>query len=104
MIDELQAIKDAVSPTDENTGEGMDHAGARTLADTYVAAHLDEFVKFADSSVVELVAMVDNLRNLGWEHELWLAETWLLHKFEPQNIGGETAPQLRLHDAATNKK
>lgn len=98
MIKELEAIRDAIAPTDPEVGhEGQDRPAAELLADAYVAAHPEDFAKFAEMSIVQLVEQVDKLRQLGWEQDVWLVEAWLLHKFEPQTIGGVTAPQLRLH-------
>jgi hypothetical protein len=99
MIKELEAIRTAVAPDDADAGhDGQDMDKARKLADAYVKAHPDEFTKFDGKSIPELVAAVDVFRAAGMDHDQWLVETWLLHTFEPQNIGGETAPQLRIHD------
>ena len=97
MNDELTAIAEAIAPTDPDSPDaiGQDHKTAVQLADEYVAAHPEEFEDYKDMSIVELVQSVDNARALGLKTAQWRAETWLLHKFEPQNIGGEQQPVIR---------
>lgn len=94
MNAQLQAIKDAV---DAEVGDGSDFDGARRLSDQYVAEHPDEFTsEITEKTLPELVQAVDVLRSAGLEESQWRVEAWLLHHFEPQNIGGPSAPAIRI--------
>lgn len=93
MNTELQAIKDAV---DAEVGDGSDFDGARDLADSYVKANPDKFTEYEGKDIPSLVKMVDVFRDAGLEDSQWTVEAWLLHRFEPQNIGGANQPQLRI--------
>lgn len=93
MNDELQAIKDAV---DAEVGDGSDFDHARDLADSFVEANPDKFAEYQDHDIPALVKMVDVFREAGLEDSQWAVEAWLLHRFEPQNIGGTNRPQLRI--------
>lgn len=99
MNAELEAIKDAATPDNPDTGEGMDLETARNLADAYVAANPDQFEKYATMTVVDLANAVTLLREAGLVEDQWMAETWLLHRYEPQNIGGVVEPQIRVAGA-----
>ena len=92
MNAELEAIKDA---WDKNTGDGRDEVGTRALCDAYVAAHPEEFTELRNLSIEECVQAVSTFRNANLEESQWRVETWLLAKYEPQNIGGVYQPQLR---------
>ena len=92
MNSELEAIKDA---WDKNTGDGRDES-ARELADAYVAAHPDQFTSLEAMSLEQCVQAVDVFRQAGMADEQWRVETWLLHRFEPQNIGGAAQAKVRL--------
>lgn len=35
-------------------------------------------------------------RRAGMEDEQWKVETWLLHRYEPQNIGGPIQAKVRI--------
>lgn len=94
MNAELEAIKEAISPHDPEAGpEGMDHATAKSLSNAYVAAHPEQFAKFAGKSLPEIVEMIDKLRDLGWDEDMWIAEAWHLHTWKPQEIGGVMGPE-----------
>lgn len=93
MNSDLEAIKDA---WDKTTGEGRDEAGTRALADAYVAANPSEFEDYLDMSLEDCVKSVENARTLGLESAQWRAETWLLHRFEPQKIGGAAEARIRI--------
>lgn len=93
ISEELAAIKDAV---DKSTGDGRDHGGAVALADAYVAAHPELFTQLADMSIEDCVGAVGVFRAAGMEEDQWRVETWLLSRFEPQNIGGEYQAQTRI--------
>lgn len=93
MNDDLQAIKDA---WDKTTGDGRDEEGTRAMADAYVAGHADEYAGFDNIPLDVLVTMESDARNRGDLDETWKIETWLLHRFEPQNIGGVYQAQVRL--------
>ena len=89
----LQAIRDA---WDKDVGDGRDDAKARQLADEYVAAHPEYFTELRTKSVHELVRAVEVFREAGMLDEQWRVEVWLLHNYEPQQIGGAAEPQVRI--------
>ncbi len=92
MNPDLEAIRDAMDP---DRGGGQDASTARLLADAYVSAHPDEFGMLATMPIESCVAAVDLFRGTGDLGSQWRAETWLLHHWEPQNIGGNFEPVLR---------
>lgn len=92
MNSELEAIRDA---WDKTTGDGRDEV-ARELADAYVADHEDQFASLRDMSLEQCVQALDVFRAAGMEEEQWRVEAWLLHRFEPQNIGGAAEAKVRL--------
>lgn len=71
---------------------------ARELADAYVAAHPEEFTALEGASIEDLVRHVDVFRAGGsdFEESLWRIETYLLHRFAPQNIGGVAHAIIRI--------
>lgn len=91
--DDLAAIRDEM---DKTVGDGRDIDTARTLADTYVDAHPELFAFLSGMSIEALVASIDVYRAEGMEQEQWLVETWLLHRFDPQNIGGPVEAKVRI--------
>jgi len=96
--EDLAAIEEAWDPGDpetKNVDSKRDEAKARQLADDYVEAHPDEFVNLKDRSLEDCVKMVDVFRAAGLEEERLKVEAWLLHRFEPQNIGGTYEAKLR---------
>lgn len=97
MKAEFEAIKDAM---DKKTGNGRDRQAAVALADAYVAANPNEFTGYEDKSISQLVQSLDVFRAADFEDDMWRVKTWLLHRFEPQNIGGEARPQVRVVPAA----
>lgn len=97
MNSELQAIKDA---WDTETGNGRD-PNARTLADQYVKNHPDQFEDYKELTLPECVKALEVFRDAGMESEQWKVETWLLHRYEPQNIGGTYQAQVRLTQEET---
>lgn len=94
MNAELESIRDAM---DKDREGGRDEDLARSLADAYIAANSAEFVDLAGKTLQECVEAVDVFRNAGWEEMQWCVEAWLLHKFLPQHIGGETQAQVRIN-------
>lgn len=90
MNSELQAIKDVWD------GMPRDAELARTMSDAYVASHPDEFVEFENMSTIELADKIDRFRIIGQSEEVQRVEVWLLHRFNPQNIGGIYQPQIRI--------
>lgn len=88
MNADLVAIKEAV--------EAGNFDGARTLADAYVAANAGDFTDEADLTIEQCVAAVDVFRAAGVDTPLWEMETWLLHHYAPQDIGGTYQPQIRV--------
>lgn len=89
----LKAIRDA---WDKTTGGGRDEDEARALADAYVAEHPDEFTELATMTLEQCVESVEVFRAAGFADSQWRVEAWLLHHFEPQNIGGTVAPTVRV--------
>lgn len=93
MNAELEAIKDAWA---KDTGDGRDDVGARALCDAYVAAHPEQFTSLEVMSLEQCVNAVEVFRDAGMEEEQWKVEAWLLHHYEPQNIGGPITAQVRI--------
>ena len=93
MDSQLEAIKDA---WDKNTGYGRDEAGTRAMCDAYVADHPDQFTSLEAMSLEQCVTALSTFRAAGMEEEQWRVEVWLLHHFEPQNIGGPMQARVRL--------
>ena len=91
MDKELQAIHDAMDKT-----TGRDEEAARALADKYVADHPEYFGSLAEKSVHECVKAVEVFRDAGMTDEQWRVETWILHHFNPQDIGGAAAATVRI--------
>lgn len=89
----LEKIRDAM---DKSTGDGRDELLARALADKYVAANPGLFTRFADMSIHDCVRAVEVFRDAGMPDEEQLVETWLLHHFESQNIGGLAEATVRI--------
>lgn len=92
MDAQLEAIKDTM---DKDTGEGRNQTLARTLADEYVSENPDLFEFLALTSLENCVAFVETFRENEDEREQWIVETWLLHRYAPQRIGGEYQAELR---------
>lgn len=96
---ELGAIRDAWS---KDSGKGRDEELARKLADSYVKAHSDEFSKLSELEIDQCVQLVDLFREGAekglpdMEDSLLHVETWLLHKYEPQDIGGPVKAKVRI--------
>ncbi|AVO21432.1 hypothetical protein PBI_NILO_34 [Mycobacterium phage Nilo] len=91
MDSQLEAIRDAASP-----GPGRNLEQARDLADAFVAAHPELYPGWEDKTVHEAVSAVEILRAAGLEEEAWRAEAWILHRWEPQNIGGPAQATIRV--------
>ena len=92
MQDELEEIKEVV---DKTSGDGRDEELARSLADTVVRDNPSQFNELENKTVEELCAAIDVFRAAGDEAQVWRIEAWLLHRFEPQNIGGSAQPAIR---------
>lgn len=93
MNAELEAIKDAWS---KETGNGRDEDGTRSMCDAYVSAHPEQFTSLKDMTLEQCVNAVSVFRNAGMEEEQWKVEVWLLHHFEPQQIGGPIRTVVRI--------
>ena len=98
MIEELEAIKAAWSKDESG---GRDEALARELADEFVGENPGLFSSISQKSLEELCDDVEAFRNANMEEEVWKIETWLLHRFESQNIGGTYQPQVRVTSEET---
>lgn len=104
MDDDLKAIKDAWEGRNSagiasSNPDGVDLSGdqaARDLADAYVESHAEDFAGMENLSLDLLVKAVDDYREKGQEAEQWKVEAWLLHHFDPQEIGGTYQPKLRI--------
>lgn len=90
---DLEAIREAMNPA---TGQGLDVETARAMADLYVAEHPDQFTELATKTLAECVRAIDVFRSAGMADEQWKVETWLLHHYESQSIGGAAAPTVRI--------
>lgn len=108
MNAELEAIKDAWA---KDTGNGREEDGTRALCDAYVAAHPEQFTELANMTLEQCVQSVSLFRQASFdptqtmafkqmgvdpEESQWKVEVWLLHNFEPQNIGGPLQARIRL--------
>lgn len=92
MNKQLKAIGDAM---DKTTGDGRDHAKAVELADKYVDTHPDEFTEMQDMTLEACVQAVEVFRAANMTESEQRMEVWLLHKFQPQSIGGPAQPTVR---------
>ena len=88
MQDALQAIKDQVEAGEVET--------ARELADTFVSENPSLFADMQTKNVEELVSAIDVFRAAAMEENQWQVEAWLLHHYEPQNIGGPADATVRV--------
>lgn len=93
MNAELEAIKDAWA---KDTGGGRDEEGTRALCDAYVQAHPEQFAALEAMTLEQCVKAVEVFRDAGMEEEQWKVETWLLHHYEPQSIGGPIQAVVRI--------
>lgn len=93
MDAQLAQIK--MAATDEE-GHPADFESARSLADAFVADNPGLYTDYPSKSVSELVEAVDLLRSAGMEEEHWRVEAWLLHRYDPQNIGGPVDATIRI--------
>lgn len=109
---------------DKDTGDGRDAAGARAVCTDHVSAnptdfaeleaHHDELVAagadLTDDIIPEFVKLIDQRRQAalifrehGMEDEARACDddklridTWIMHKFDPQEIGGTYTASVRL--------
>lgn len=93
MDTDIEQIRSAM---DKETSGGRDEALARQLSDSLVAANPDQFSSLENMTVEQLVQAVDVFRAAGMEQDQWRIEAWLLHHFEPQNIGGPVEATVRV--------
>lgn len=99
----LKAIKDAWEKRDargQRSSSGKadldEDKKVRNQADKYVKAHAQEFAGWDNLSLETLVAEVERARDNGDEDKQWQIEAWLLHHFEPQDIGGPVKVVVRI--------
>lgn len=116
MDDDLEAIRDA---WDKNTGDGRDDSRTRELVDAYVEDNPEKFLALQNVTLEQCVSAIDLFRDdpdnsftpvlkvalfgdsdVDLETCQWLVEVWLLHKWDPQNIGGVAAPTVRVPGSA----
>ena len=93
MNAELEAIRFA---WDKNTGDGRDEDGTRAMCDAYVEAHPEQFTELRNMSLEQCVQALSVFRAAGMETSQWEVETWLLHRYEPQQIGGDVQATVRI--------
>lgn len=93
MNSQLAAIAEAMDKTSEG---GRNELLARALADDYVEANPGLFTELESMSIHELVHAVEVFRDAGMVDEQWRVETWLLHRFNPQDIGGPASATVRI--------
>jgi hypothetical protein len=98
MNSELEAIRDSWS---KETGDGRDEDGTRAACDAYVAAHPERFTNLSTLTLEECVKSLSVFREAGFEESQWEVEVWLLHHFEPQQIGGPMEARVRLPGTRT---
>lgn len=103
-------LDDFLDAWDNETGEGRDMDAARAAADAYVAANPDTFARYETMSLETCVATIDAYRSAAEvfrergldddaiepEANKLLVDVWLLHHFQPQQIGGSAAPVVRI--------
>lgn len=106
--DLLTTLLEVWDAKDENGNR--DTNTARSLADQYVAQNPTLFAHMEDWSLETCVTSVEAFRataNLYRERGLddqaaeadaskLLVDVWLLHHFQPQQIGGSAAPTVRI--------
>lgn len=66
------------------------------MADAYVAANPGLYSDYENKNVHECVQALEVFRNTGMLEQEWQAQTWIFHRFEFQNIGGEAQAQIRF--------
>lgn len=93
MDKELQKIYDA---WDKESGDGRDETKARQLADAYVDKHPELFASLREKTIHECVKAVEVFRDAGMVDEQWRVEAWILHHFNPQDIGGPASATVRI--------
>jgi hypothetical protein len=81
---------------DKTEGEGRDEELTRSLADAYVSENPDEFTELSSLSLEDLVKAIDVFRAAGLTDSVQRIDVWLWHHFEPQNIGGNAEPKVRV--------
>lgn len=91
---ELAQIRDVM---DKTTGEGRDYDKACELADAYVAKYPEQFAEIRTLTLDECVQAVTVFRNAGLVDEQWRVETWILHHYEPLQVGGPFQAQVRIN-------
>lgn len=105
MRTELKALKDAWekrpaagprSSSDDGKKLARDDDKARKLADKFVSSNSALYKGWEALPLEVLVKMVDKYRDDGDEDQQWQVEAWLLHHFEPQNIGGLAEAKIRV--------
>lgn len=99
MNKDLEAIRAAWDPGDpetKNVKAKRDAGAVLKLADKYVSAHKADFAGWENLSQELLVRLVEESRDRGDEESEWKAQTWLFHRFEPQNVGGPFEAKVRL--------
>lgn len=105
MDKDLQSIKDkwesrAAAGQASSTEDGVNakDKSVYALADKYVDAHPDEFKGFDALPLELVVGALEKARETGDEASEWKFQTWLFHRFEPQNIGGTHTATVRLNN------
>lgn len=114
MDKDLQAIRDAWEkrpaagqrssatakglPSDQGQELRQEDDSVYKLADKYVDAHPEDFGGFDALPLDVIVGALEKARETGDEASEWKFQTWLFHRFEPQNIGGTHTATVRLNN------
>lgn len=98
MKAELEAIKNALDKGED--GESRDYDLAVQLSHDYVAANPEEFDAETRAKPLEgpdgIVSMMDVFLQAGLMEWYWRCQTWVLHTWPPQRIGGEYRAEVRI--------
>lgn len=92
MREELEQIKEAW----DNANGTRDEPLARELSDEFVKENPTLFDEIRTKPMEVLCDDITVFRNAGMEEQVWMIEAWLLHRYEPQQIGGNYQPQVRI--------
>jgi hypothetical protein len=88
----LAAFKAAWQASSETKDRSEPHA----LADAYVDAHPELVARYDAFDIPDLVALLEAARDRGDEERVVEIDLWLLHAFEPQQIGGQATARVSV--------
>lgn len=105
MNKDIQAIKEAwekrpaagiASSGDTGAKKAQNDKKIVAMADEYVANHPEIYDSFQDVSLEDCIAVLESFRAGGMEDKQWEIEIWILHHWEPQQIGGPVTATVRV--------